>query len=75
MKKEFEKDEQIAGERVYYNDDCKKAVYYLDRDLQRDEAEVFFIAARKRGRAEFEDDDDRQFTLRYKSGDFYLERR
>ncbi len=75
MKKEFEKDEQIAGERVYYNDDCKKAVYYLDHDLQRDESKVFFIAARKRGRAEFEDDDDRQFTLRYKNGDFFLEHR
>jgi len=39
--------------------------------LDRDEARVFFDQARLRKYAEFEDDEEGQYTLNYKGSGFY----
>lgn len=41
------------------------ALSYLQSDLDSEEASVFFDAAKKRGKAKFEDDYENQFTLTY----------
>lgn len=58
----------IHGHVVYGEDDAKDGLNYLDYDLQKDEAEVFFRQAKLRGDAEFEDEHERQFTLIYDRG-------
>lgn len=67
MRKEF-----VAGEMIYYGEDARDGMYYLQRDLQRTEAEVFIIAARERGQADFEDDHEGQFTLSRTKGKYIL---
>ena len=60
--------------RIKYEDqetDISYAIDYLRDDLKIDEAKVFFEQAKATGQAQFEDDDDRQFTLQYNSGDNY----
>jgi len=64
----------IAGEELYFQGDFSKALYYLERDLSRDEALVFFVAARERGEAPFEDDHEGQYIIKYRHGKYILER-
>lgn len=55
----------IYGYTVYGEDDTIKGMDYLDHDLQTSEAKVFFDQAFAKGKADFEDDEERQFTLLY----------
>ncbi len=57
--------ESIHGFITKYNEKCLSAVRYLRNDLQRDEARVFFDQARIKGRADFEDELENNFTLVY----------
>lgn len=70
-----EKKVNLHGFYLTYDDDTYEALRYLRDDLDTEESRVFFDQARLRGRAKFEDDNERQFTLNYKSGKYFLVRR
>lgn len=61
---------QIHGYRVIYDESTRAAVEHLRSDLQYKEAKTIFDAARINGSAEFEDDEDRDWTLLYNRGDY-----
>lgn len=65
----------IHGFGVYYEKDAYAGITHLRDDLDFAEARVFFDQARSRGSANFEDDEDRQFTLSYRGGVYTLLRR
>lgn len=65
----------IHGFTVSYEENAADGIRYLRDDLSSRETKVFFDQARREGAAEFEDDDDRQFTLLYQSGYYTLIRR
>ena len=70
------KKQQIHGYWVKFEEEVKEGIRYLRDDLQRNEAKTLFEAARLRGEAEFEDDQDRDWTLIYnRDGTFTLIRR
>jgi len=53
----------VHGYTVLYDPKFDKGIYYLQYDLQYNEALVFFKHAQMYGKAEFEDDQDRNWTL------------
>ncbi|MBI4095173.1 MAG: hypothetical protein HY435_03205 [Candidatus Liptonbacteria bacterium] len=63
----------IHGYRVQYEteDDVKSGVAYLRDDLAREEATVFFDQARLKGSAQFEADNENQYTLTYSRDGIY----
>ena len=63
------KKEKVYGFLVRFEQDLREGVRYLSDDLQEEEAKTLFDAARLRGSAEFEDDEDRDWTLTYVRGD------
>jgi len=67
----------IHGYWVMFDEEVKEGIRYLRDDLQRNEAKTLFEAARFRGTAEFEDDQDRDWSLIYNrnEGNFTLIRR
>ncbi len=60
---------------VIYEENAKEGIRYLREDLDFDEARVFFDQARLRGSAQFEDDQDRPYTLIYQNGVYVLTKR
>lgn len=62
----------VHGYWVEYDEDAYNGIYYLKRDLDREESSVFFEHARLKGESKFEDDRDRQYTLVYKKYKNYL---
>lgn len=69
------KETYIHNYRVQYDDDAEAGVRHLDDDLDAEEARVFFDQARLRGKAAFEDDQERNFVLTYRGGQYFLNRR
>lgn len=65
----------VHGFPVIYEENALAGISYLRDDLDYQEARVFFDQARQRGSANFEDDNDRQYTLSYKNGIYNLVRR
>ena len=65
----------IHGFNVAYEENAREGITHLRDDLDSQEARVFFDQARQRGSAEFEDDEDRQYTLIYQNGSYILTRR
>lgn len=65
----------VHGFPVTYESNAQSGVDHLRDDLSFSEARVFFDQARMRGSAEFEDDEDRQYTLLYQGGTYTLIRR
>lgn len=65
----------VHGYTVAYEENASPGTEHLRDDLSYAEAEVFFDQARSKGSAEFEDDEDRQFTLIYQNGSYVLVRR
>ena len=67
----------IHGFIVEYEDNVKAGIEYLKYDLDFNEAKVFFDAARRDGKADFEDDEDRDWRLIYNrsKGNYTLVRR
>ena len=65
----------IHGFAVTYEENAEEGIRHLRDDLDSEEARVFFDQARSRGSAEFEDDEDRQYTLIYQNGSYALLRR
>jgi len=64
------KREKIHGFLVNFDEALKSTgVYYLQYDLEFEEARTFFEAARMRGSSHFEDDHERNFTLTYNRSD------
>ena len=65
--------EQVHGFWVRFEQDLREGIVYLSEDLQTEEAKTIFNAARLTGRAEFEDDEDRDWTLTYiRDDDLYV---
>lgn len=80
MDQEHQKDDQehqrdVSGHSVYFDDDCDEGVEYLDHRIDYQESQVFFNAAKSRGSVEFEDQEGRDYTLRYKDGRYQVEKR
>ena len=66
----------IHGFKVKYEETAHSGVIYLRDDLDREEAKVFFEQAKRKRFANFEDNQDRNFTLSYNTdGSFYIARR
>lgn len=63
------KKEKVYGFLVRFEQDLREGIRYLSDDLQEEEAKTLFDAARLRGNAKFEDDEDRDWTLTYIRGD------
>jgi hypothetical protein len=53
----------VHGIRVRYDKSTERGIYYLKYDLSPNEAKVIIEYARNHGQAEFEDDQDRDYTL------------
>jgi len=67
------KTEKVYGFLVRFEQDLREGITYLSQDLQVEEAKTLFNAAKLTGRAEFEDDEDRDWTLTYiREGDVYI---
>ncbi len=60
---------------IDYKENAIEGIRHLRDDLDFNEAKIFFDQARQKGAAEFEDDEDRQYTLIYKAGNYTLVRR
>lgn len=69
---EEQKQRDVHGHNVWYTEDAKHGVEYLDNDLDYQEAEVFFRDAKLRGESRFEDDKDRNYALVYTNGKYTL---
>lgn len=65
----------IHGFSVSYEENATGGIGHLRDDLDYNEAKVFFDQARARGSAQFEDDEERQYTLLYQNGAYALLRR
>ena len=65
----------LHGFMVAFEENAREGVNYLRDDLDLNEAKVFFDQARVRGSAQFEDDEDRQYTLFYQNNVYVLARR
>lgn len=66
----------VHGLKVAFEENARPGIDYLSNDLDTNEARIFFDQARVKGSAQFEDDEDRQYTLFYqKDGSFVLARR
>lgn len=53
----------VHGYRIRYDKTTEHGIYYLKSDLSANEARVIIEHAKTKGRAEFEDDQDRDYTL------------
>lgn len=71
------KKEQIHGFWLIFEEELREGVRYLRDDLQHKEAKTLFDSARLTGTAEFEDDQDRDWSLIYnrQDGNYTLIRR
>jgi hypothetical protein len=71
------KKEQVHGFWLVFEEELRDGVRYLRDDLQYKEAKTIFDAARLDGTAEFEDDQDRDWSLIYnrQEGTYTLIRR
>lgn len=71
------KKENIHGFWLIFEEELREGVRYLRDDLQQREAKTLFDAARFDGTAEFEDDQDRDWSLIYnrQKGNYTLIRR
>lgn len=70
------KEVYIHGLKVRYEEDAQYGIEYLQRDLDRAEARVFFDQAKRKKFASFEDGQDRDYTLSYNNdGSYSLSRR
>lgn len=66
----------IHGRIVFFDEKCLYGANYLTYDLSKKEASVFFYTARNLGSAQFEDDQDREYTLtKNRDGTYTLSRR
>lgn len=67
----------VHGFTVEYEENFYPGIEYLKSDLQYNEAKVIFEMAKIKGSAEFEDDEDRDWTILYNKskGIFTLIRR
>jgi hypothetical protein len=78
LEKQGYKRESIYGYTLYYKDEDRKGMQYLNSDLQSREVKPLFEYAQhhKSAGAEFEDDEDRDYTIKYVGSNKYmLERR
>jgi len=64
--------QNVHGYKVFGAKNAKYGIDHLDHDLDFEEAKVFFRHARYNGPAKFEDDRDRNFTLKYNGDGTYL---
>jgi hypothetical protein len=69
------KEVKVGEWYMKYDETCREGVRHLLEDLSFDECKVFFNQAYAKGAAQFEDDEDRQFTLYYQNGGYLLTRR
>jgi hypothetical protein len=61
----------VHGHNVTYEENAHGGMRYLRDDLSSTEAQVLFSQAKEHQSAQFEDDQDREFTLIHNSGGGY----
>jgi len=61
----------IHNFKVSYDKDASNGIYYLKHDLDRKECLVFFEQAKRKKTADFEDQQERQYTLSYNNYNSY----
>ena len=66
---------KIFNHSVHYQKNAKPGINYLQHDLDSNESKVFFDQAKIKGKADFEDDRDGQFTLDYQNNKYFLIKR
>lgn len=67
--------EYIHGIKVEYESEDKHirdGIQYLDNKIEVNEAKVFFAQSKDKKSAQFEDNENHQFTLLYKGNDIYF---
>ena len=67
--------EYIHGIKVEYESEdrhIRDGINYLDNKIEPLEAKVFFAQAHDKKSAQFEDNENHQFTLIYKGNNIYL---
>ncbi len=67
--------EYIHGFKVEYESEeehIRDGISYLDNKIDIAEAKVFFSQAHDKKSAQFEDNENHQFTLMYKGNDVYI---
>jgi hypothetical protein len=62
----------IWGHTVSYDDSLHQGIYYLTRELDAQEAKVFFDQAYSKGFAVFEDHMDYKYKLIHHGGEYQL---
>jgi len=63
--------QDVHGYKVFGDKSAKHGIDYLDNNLDYDEAKVHFKHARYSGPSKFEDDRNRDFTLKYNGDGTY----
>ena len=67
---------RMHGFIVKYEDDAHEGVNYILKELDNNEARVFFDEARRRGEAQFEDRSGKNYTItKNRDGTFDLTKR
>jgi hypothetical protein len=61
---------QIHGFKTYYNSETRNGMRRLLEDLDSSEARPLFDHAKRNGSANFEDDNEGQYTLIYDRGKY-----
>lgn len=68
--------DKINGRTVMVEEGAEEGLRYLKYDLQSSESDVFFHEAKRIGKADFEGDQDHNFTLRRNTdGTYTISRR
>lgn len=57
--------------KVRHEKDAENGIYFLKNNLDRKECLVFFDGAKRRKSVDFEDHQDRQYTLSYNNDNSY----
>lgn len=65
------KETYIHSFKTRYEENAIEGINYLRNDLDIKESKVFFEQAKRKKFANFEDDQDRQFTLSYNTDGTY----
>jgi len=60
----------LHGYKTRYNEESRRGMEHLLNDLQASEVKPLFEYAKRESSADFEDDNEGQFSILYNKGDF-----
>lgn len=65
----------VHGYKVSYEKDAEDGIRYLNDKIEKEYAKVFFVYAKERGVAPFEDQNGRKYELSYEKEVYMLTRK